>query len=189
LEPYFKEAYFMKQFGSLSILILLVFIVYGCNYSTQRSATGGVVNPVPSQLDLERIVTFRVLGKGVEPEDALTKGQARLMAEKAAVADGYRQFVEKLSGVYVDAYTSSGFGKVDKDSLTISVQSMLRGVEIKEILHDEYGIARAAMELRVYFTRHGMVWWPKGIGSDVIPLATAGGTSMAVASRDQAQIH
>ncbi len=179
----------MKQLGSLSILILLVLAVSGCNYSTQSSATGGVVNPVAGQLDLERIITFRVLGKGVEPEDALTKGQARLMAERAAITDGYRQFVEKLSGVYVDAYTNSGYGKVDEDSLSISVQSMLRGVETTQITHDEYGIAQAAMELRVNFTKHGMVWWPKGLGKDVIPLATARGTSMAIASRDQVQTH
>ncbi len=177
----------MKQSGSLFILILLVFIVCGCSYLTQTSGPGGVINPVGSQLDLERIVTFRVLGKGVEPEDALTKGQARLMAEKAAIMDGYRQFVEKLSGVYVDAYTSSGYGKVDEDSLSISVQSMLRGVEIQEITHDEYGIAKAAMELRVNFTRHGMVWWPKGLGKDVIPLAS--GRGVAVASSDQARTH
>ncbi|MCG8615194.1 MAG: hypothetical protein MI802_03170 [Desulfobacterales bacterium] len=175
----------MKQLGSLSILILLVFTVYGCNYSTKSSATGGVVSPAPSQLDLERVVTFRVFGKGVEPEAALTKGQARLMAEKAAIADGYRQFAEKLSGVYVDAYMSSGYGKVDEDWLKTSVRTMLRGVDIKEITHDEYGIARAAMELRVNFTKYGMVWWPEGLGKDVTPLATGRGGSMEVASRDQ----
>ncbi len=170
----------MKQLLCLSILLIII-AVHGCAYPPNKgpvaandggSDTGSVVNPVPVKLDLERIVTFTVKGKGVEPEDALTRGQGRLLAEKAAIVDGYRQFAEKLSGVYVDAYTGSGYGKVDEDSLKIRVKAMLRGIEIKDITHDEYGIAQAVMELRINFTKHGMVWWPAGLGKDVIAVKT-----------------
>lgn len=139
-----------------------LFILTGCN-AAYMSSPGPVLGS-DSGRDYNRIVTFDVVGKGVEPEAALTKGQARLMAERAAVADGYRQFVEKLRGVYVEAYMKAGFGAVEQDILKTHTQSILRGVKIKEITHGDYGIASAAMSLRVNFTRHGMIWWPQGMG-------------------------
>ncbi len=148
----------------LSILAILFFLT-GCN--TYMTSPGPVIKDASGKSDQNRIVTFTVKGKGVEPELALTKGQARLMAERAAVADGYRQFVEKLRGVYVEAMMSAGYGTVDQDFVKTQTRSMLRGVEVQEITHGDYGIAEAAMSLRIHFTRQGMIWWPKGLGKNL----------------------
>lgn len=138
----------------------------------RKAATGSVIRqiPEPEQLDQTRIVTFKVTGQGVAPETSLTRGQGRILAGRAAIADGYRQFVEKLSGVYVETFTRAGLSHLGADQIQISVKAMLRGVEIKEIVHDEYGIAKANMELSINFTEHGMMWWPKGLGKDVMAL-------------------
>jgi hypothetical protein len=110
-----------------------------------------------------RVVTFRVTGKGLEPENALTKGEAILMAERAAVADGYRQLVEKVRGVYVDAYMKAGRGSVNQDTIQVQTQSWLRGTEVMEITQADYGITLARLRLRINFSKKGMVWWPVGI--------------------------
>ena len=116
---------------------------------------------------VDRVVNFHVTGKGVAPENALNKGQAMLMAEKAAVADGYRKLVEKIRGVYVDAYLKSGQGVVDYDIVQAHTQAWLRGAEVLEIRKADFGITEAYMRLRVNFTRRGMVWWPVGVGQEL----------------------
>ena len=161
----------MKKTILFLFLAMAVVAVSGCN--TYMASPGPVLEKAPGSSTQNRIITFTVKGKGVEPEGALTRGQARLMAERAAVADGYRQFVEKLRGVYVDAFSKGGFGTIDQDSLKTSTQSILRGVEIKEITHGDYGIAQAVMELRINFTRHKMIWWPQGLGNHLNNFETA----------------
>ena len=143
----------------------LMFLLAGCNI--YKASPGPVLNSNSDENIQNRIVNFTVTGKGVEPEAALTRGQARLMAERAAVTDGFRQFVEKLEGVFVEAYARGGYGTIDKDMLKTSPRAVLGGVEVKEIPHGDLGIARAVMQLRIIFTRHGMIWWPEGLGRNL----------------------
>ena len=162
----------MKKTILFLFLAMAVVAVFGCS-NTYTASPGPVLAEAPESTTNNRVVTFTVKGKGVEPEGALTKGQARLMAERAAVADGYRQFVEKLKGVYVDAFSKGGFGTIDQDAIKTSTQAILRGVEVKGITHGEYGIAQAVMELRINFTRQGMIWWPQGLGNNLNNFETA----------------
>jgi hypothetical protein len=152
----------MRQLRFFLPVVAILFLLAGCN--TYMTSPGPVTKDAQKQSEQNRIVTFTVKGKGVEPESALTKGQARIMAERAAVADGYRQFVEKLKGVYVEAMMSAGYATVDQDYIKTQTRSILRGVEIEEVTHGDYGIAEAVMSLRVHFTRQGIIWWPKGLG-------------------------
>jgi len=84
--------------------------------------------------------------------------------------------VEKVSGVYVDAFMKAGFGTVNKDMITTKTQSWLRGVDIVEIRSAEYGITEAVMELSIYFAKKDMVWWPTGLGPRVRPVEEGGMT-------------
>jgi len=149
----------------------------GCNQLGQSvsGAPGGVLNAAGGSADTHKIVTFYVTGKGLEPESALTKGEAVLMAERAAVADGYRQLVEKVRGVYVDAFMKAGRGTVNHDAIQVHTQSWLRGTEVMEITQGEYGITEARLRLRINFSKKGMVWWPVGIGDNVKPVAASSG--------------
>ncbi|MFH1155005.1 MAG: hypothetical protein V1793_14425 [Pseudomonadota bacterium] len=140
-------------------LMAALLMVSGCMVQTDTQEWSGPV---------DRVVNFQVTGKGVAPENSLNKGQAILMAEKAAVADGYRKLVEKIRGVYVDAYLKSGQGVVDYDIVQAHTQSWIRGAEVLEIHQAEFGITEAIMRLRVNFTRRGMIWWPVGIGQEMV---------------------
>lgn len=156
-------------------IIVMIWVLAGCGsrfYAGESHTTspGGVLGLTEKEGGSDKIVTFEVVGKGLEPETALSKGEAVLMAERAAIMDGYRQFAEKLRGVYVDAYMRAGYGSIDHDLIKTNTQSWLRGVEIVEIRRVNHGITEAAMMLRVHFTQKGMVWWPNGIGSHVRPM-------------------
>jgi hypothetical protein len=152
----------------------LLFLACGSLPSSTVGGPGKVLGPPGGEADNQKVVTFYVIGKGLEPENALSKGEAVLMAERAAVADGYRQLVEKLRGVYLEAFMRAGRGTVDQETIQVQTQSWLRGTEIMEITQGEYGITMARMSLRINFTRDGMIWWPVGIGRDVKPSFSEG---------------
>ncbi|PIE62297.1 MAG: hypothetical protein CSA25_05595 [Desulfobacter postgatei] len=151
----------MKKRLALSVC-LIALSLWGCS----AGGPGGVLDSSVQSAVSQKVVTFRVTGKGLEPENALTKGEARLMAERAAVADGYRQLVEKVRGVYVDAYMKAGRGSVNQDTIQVHTQSWLRGTEVVEITQAEYGITLARLQLRINFSRKGMIWWPVGIADE-----------------------
>ncbi len=156
----------MKRFALVLMgIFAAVWIFSGCSMvnKSESSSPGKVIEDSSSGSDSQRVVTFSVIGKGLEPENALTKGEAKLLAERAAVADGYRQFVEKIRGVYVDAYMQLGSGMVQQDVIKTKTQSWLRGVEVMEIRQGEYNITEAHMQLRINFKKQGMIWWPSGI--------------------------
>jgi len=153
----------MKKKWVVSIGFLVLFF-YGCSGGSGSVSTssGGVLDSAVGSAEDQRIVTFYVTGKGLEPESALTKGEAVLMAERAAVADGYRQLVEKVRGVYVDALMKAGQGTINHDAIQVHTQSWLRGTEVMEVTHGEYGITNARLRLRINFSEDGMIWWPVG---------------------------
>lgn len=155
----------MKLFLFFWVGVISVFSLAGC--AGTHYPSGSVLGDSISTSEMYRVVIFNVVGKGVEPELSLSKGQAVLMAERAAVADGYRQFVEKIRGVYVDAYMKAGYGTVNWEALKTSTQSWLRGVEITEVRQGPFGIVEAHMQLKVNFVNNNMIWWP--FGTDNIP--------------------
>ncbi|MCP4720624.1 MAG: hypothetical protein GY860_14315 [Desulfobacteraceae bacterium] len=165
--------------------ILVLSVLSGCTSLNQKnvSSPGSVLGLNQSDIGTQKIVSFEVIGKGLEPEKALTKGEAILMAERAAIADGYRQLVEKLRGVYVNAFTKAGYGTVNQDMITTKTQSWLRGVEILEIRQAEYGITEAQLQLRIYFEKKDMVWWPSGLGYGVTPFVDQYGRSRQTSVR------
>lgn len=166
------KRFFMALLG----ITASVLVMTGCGgqYHTASQGSPGNVLGTPDHGNRsQRVVTFYVVGKGLEPETALTRGQAVLMAERAAVADGYRQLVEKLRGVYVDAQMKAGNGEVNYDAIQVHTQSWLRGTDVMELTRGEYGITEARMRLRVNFAKKGMVWWPVGIDTSAKPVRTA----------------
>ena len=159
-----------KIIALVFVLFITGFVLAGCSSSSKTALTPGEILGPKDAAENKRIVTFYVTGKGLEPENALTKGEAVLMAERAAVADGYRKLVEKLRGVYVDAFMQAGRGTVDHELIRTHTQSWLRGTEVVEITEGRHGITNVRMRLRINFSKKGMIWWPAGIDDDVEPV-------------------
>lgn len=165
----------MKRNLMMWVLFAVVFFLTGCaggylSGSSSAGPSGSVLGLTEKEGGTNQTVTFEVTGKGLEPETSVTKGEAIIMAERAAIMDGYRQFAEKIHGVYVDAYMKSGYGTINHDVIKTNTQSWLRGVELVEIRHGNHGITEAIMQLRINFTKQGMVWWPNGLGSNTAPM-------------------
>lgn len=156
----------------LVILISLSFL-YSCApyYSGNMAATDGrsVIQESDAGGGNERIVVFKVTGKGLAPESAVRIGEAMLLGERSAILDGYRQLSEKLKGTLIDSYSSRNGTDINMDKITTQTQSYLKGVEIKDVTSDGHGIYSANMQVRVFFIYDKLIWWPSGLGKNIIP--------------------
>ncbi|ACN17627.1 conserved hypothetical protein [Desulforapulum autotrophicum HRM2] len=153
--------------GLLLFLMISSFMFAGCGpYSFMGKGRGGGKNPQPlvdgalNSSDMQKVVTYRVIGKGIEPERSRSRVEAQLMAERAAVADGYRLLVEKIHGVYLDSQAFVRNGSVDYTLLRTETQAWLRGAEVVEINRLSNGITEAVMTVKLNFFRKDNRWHP-----------------------------
>lgn len=95
------------------------------------------------------VVTLHAVGQGIAPEDAINRGQAIILGQCAARANGYVKLAEKIHGVYVDSYRQLGRGVVDVEIVHQETQAWLRGAEVLEYRQVENGIFEAYMRVRI----------------------------------------
>lgn len=107
------------------------------------------------------VVTLHAVGRGIAPEDATSKGQAIILGESAARANGYVKLAEKIYGVYVDSYRRLGRGIVDYEIVHQETQALLKGAEVLEYRQLEHGIYEVYMEVKVIVS-HGHPLYPAG---------------------------
>jgi hypothetical protein len=89
-----------------------------------------------------------VTGKGIADKDS-ENAESRLLAERAAIIDGYRLLSEKLAGILLQASSKNENYKLSSDSIITQTQSYVRGAEIVNIIHNENGIVEVQMKLQL----------------------------------------
>ena len=113
---------------------------------------GRVLGKYPGTPDREGILNVNVIGKGVPPDSAYSKPQAELLAERAAVADGYRKLAEQIHGIYIQTFMSMGNMAVDHDWIRTETETWLRGAEVLEIKRRGNGIVEAFLRARIHIS-------------------------------------
>ena len=73
---------------------------------------------------------IRVTGMGVAPPHAMNAAQARMLARRAAVVDGYRQIAEIVRGVQVDSETTVENLMTTSDVIKTKVSAMIKGAAV-----------------------------------------------------------
>lgn len=156
------------------VAILQLFFMCSCYYRAYIPNTDGrSVIEETQPLNNNRVVVFKVTGKGMAPENAVRRGEEIILGERAAVLDGYRLLIEKLRGVLIDTYSKRKGVDVDMDTISSQARSYLKGVEILETTVDEYGVCHTDMQVRVFFTYNNeLIWWPSGLGTNIAPYPT-----------------
>ena len=141
-----KEAELIKKSLCLSVIIMISFLC--CTYVQELHAQMPYID---GELHYSRsgITTLRVIGRGIEPERARTRAEAILMAERAAVADGYRQLTEKVHGVYLDSQSYTRNGSTIYALQQQETQAWLRGAEVTQINRLSNGITEAELILHL----------------------------------------
>lgn len=71
-----------------------------------------------------------VTGYGAPPTHSVNAAQARMMARRAAIVDGYRQMAEIVNGVQVDSETTVHDMAVENDLIKTKVSGVIRSAHI-----------------------------------------------------------
>lgn len=94
--------------------------------------------------------TITVEGTGVAPASAMSGIQARMLARRAAVVDGYRQMAEIIKGVNVDSDTTVENMMLTSDVTKTHVSALIRGAKIVSEKALEDGGYMVTMEIPMY---------------------------------------
>lgn len=127
---------------SLGIYPLVVSPLPGAAQVTQSVANG--------QLDWTN-GQITVTGTGAAPAKAgMSAGQKRLMAQRAAVVDGYRQLAEAINGVQVDAETLVQNYVVESDIIKTRVSALVRGAKVGNYRYMSDGTVEVTVSLSMF---------------------------------------
>jgi len=95
------------------------------------------------------VATIRARGSGIRPERASSAAQARLLAERAAKADAYRNLLEAAYGVLVTSSTSVKDLATQNDNVRTTLDGFIRGARLVEARHLDDGSVEVEMEIRL----------------------------------------
>lgn len=77
--------------------------------------------------------TIKAEGSGTIPNDLdISKEQKILMAQRAAKLDAYRNLIEKIKGVHVDAETTVQDFVTQDDTIMTHIEAFVKGAEVVE---------------------------------------------------------
>ena len=136
------------------IVILLLFVVPFCFSSCM---TLGVFSKKENEKasipvvygDIHKGATIFVTGKGIAEKDDIDTTKGCLLAERAAIVDGYRLLSEKLAGILLNSSSKNENYNLSSDTIMAQTQSYVRGAEIVNISHKENGIVEVQMKLQL----------------------------------------
>ncbi len=118
-----------KVAGLLGLFLMLVFWTGG-SWASQVE----VIEPIGSgEINWSKgVITAK--GSGAPPKEAKNIAQARLMAERAALADARRNLLEVLNGVRVDATTYVENQIAKSDEIRLQAEGLIQGsTEIRKM--------------------------------------------------------
>jgi hypothetical protein len=99
-------------------------------------------------LSRDSLVVMTTVGQGVAPSSTISPAQAKALAKRAAIADGYRQLAEKLNGVRVEGRDYIRNMVANKTEVRTCVRAMIRNASVMQSQFKD-GMAEVEMELRV----------------------------------------
>lgn len=94
--------------------------------------------------------SLEVVGFGAVPPNANNVAQARALARRAAIVDGYRNLAEAIQGVQVDAETTMQNLTIANDTVKVKVSSLVQGAKIIREVPQADGSYQIVMGIPLY---------------------------------------
>jgi hypothetical protein len=103
--------------------------------------------PPPPPPIVRQDVTLRAKGAGAPPTKAANAAQARLMSERAAKVDGYRNLLEQAYGLQVTGSTSVRDFVTQSDTIRTQLDAFIRGAKVTDTRYLDDGSVETEMEI------------------------------------------
>ena len=94
--------------------------------------------------------SLEVVGFGTIPANTTNIAQARALARRAAIVDGYRNLAEAIQGVQVDAETTMQNLVIANDTVKVKVSSLVQGAKIIREIPQADGSYQIVMGIPLY---------------------------------------
>jgi len=95
----------------------------------------------------------RVRGNGYAPENVEELGRRKILAQRAAQLDAYRNLLEVVKGVQVTSYIDIESMMRDSDTIRTQTKGMVKGMRLVEVVYSNDGACRVTVE--VNFDKQG----------------------------------
>ena len=92
-------------------------------------------------------IILRATGSGAPPERTINPAQARLMTERAAKLDCYRNLLERAYGVAIRSNSSVRDFVLKDDTIRSRVEAYLRGAKVIDTRYHDDGGVEVEMEV------------------------------------------
>jgi len=93
---------------------------------------------------------FYATGIGQEPDDVnLSKSIKKQMAKRVAIAQSYRNLLEKVKGALVSSITEIDNFTIDEDRITIQSKGYLENAEVIDVKELEQGVIQVTTILKI----------------------------------------
>ncbi len=132
------------------VSLLLFFTGCSTNHEIikyQTTMNNSALNLIPGvePEEASQKILISVRGQGIEPETGSPQ-QKKLMAERAAVIDGYRKISERVAGMIINAYSAAGYNNISVDQVTSETNAYLRGAQVNFVSFKD-GVANATVKI------------------------------------------
>jgi hypothetical protein len=134
------------------LMVSMLLFFNGCSTSHeiikyQTTMNNSALNLIPGlePEEASQKILISVRGQGIEPETG-TPQQKKLMAERAAVIDGYRKISERVAGMIINAYSAAGYNNISVDQVTSETNAYLRGAQVNFVGFKD-GVANATVKV------------------------------------------
>ncbi len=99
-------------------------------------------------MDLESEAVFTAVGEGIPPLDTVSPAQARALAKRSAITDGYRQLASKLYGVKINAKETVKDAMLQSSVIESRVLGLIKNASV---INQDFkdGLYRVEMELKI----------------------------------------
>ena len=135
-----------------------------------------------------RVIT--VVGMGTAPPNAMNPAQARMLARRAAIVDGYRQLAEAVKGVNVDSETTVENMMVTSDVIKTKVSGLIQGARVVSEQASPDGGYEVTMQMNMFGGSESLasaVLPPAQAAQEAFPAPVPSGSSAAAAPAGKAE--
>lgn len=130
----------------VALLTIPVSCVQQPNVLTKAEEVPGIYE---GQDNPNAFILIRVTGKGIAPEGATNPAQAKILSERAAMADAYRLLSEKLRGVLLISFQTTRNAQVTDDVVKTQTEAILRATQVLDTRHYPNGLTEVDMAIRI----------------------------------------